>query len=294
MTSSTSFSALNTLLSCRLQYYYRYIKQIRLPEPEEVASLSSFICFGNVFHGALRHLYAPYVKKQVDVQTIQELHSTQTLNHAIRAAAEEEEVPWPLKGQDLVLLDVLKNLLKSFLTWDKKQTPYLLMEVEAKEEFLLAVRDSLKVRLMGYIDRIYQKNDTLYVVDYKTGSLRDQHKFPEDIATLFDIHTPSHKREVLQLLLYGLMCASSYKSQKIAPLLLYVRHLYNAQDPVSHMLRQRQGRKYAPLEDLRPLQTSLEKELGQSMHEILGETHFCQTPDEKVCTYCDFKDICHR
>ena len=95
---------------------------------------------------------------------------------------------------------------------------------------------TLPLNIGGTIDRIDSKNDTLRIVDYKTGGTP---KTPENIEQLF---TPADNRPsyIFQTFLYAaIMCRK--QTLKVAPSLLYIhRAASESYSPVIEMGAPRQ------------------------------------------------------
>ena len=147
----------------------------------------------------------------------------------------------------------------------------------------------LPLNIGGTIDRLDSKDDTLRIVDYKTGGTP---KTPENIEQLF---TPSDSRPsyIFQTFLYAaIMCRN--QSLKVAPSLLYIhRAASESYSPVIEMGAPRQPK--VPVNNFALYEDDFRERLLNLLQEIFNpEESFTQTEDTKKCEYCDFKSLCKR
>ena len=141
----------------------------------------------------------------------------------------------------------------------------------------------------GTIDRIDSKDDTLRIVDYKTGG---SPKTPENIKQLF---TPADGRPnyIFQTFLYAsIMCRK--QSLKVAPSLLYIhRAASETYSPVIEMGEARQPK--IPVNNFAFYEDEFRERLQTLLQEIYNpEEAFTQTEDTKKCEFCDFRELCRR
>src|SRR3712207_2694389 len=133
------------------------------------------------------------------------------------------------------------------------------------------------------------KEDTLRIVDYKTGGTP---KTPANIEQLF---TPSETRPnyIFQTFLYAAIM-SRQQPLKVAPALLYIhRAASESYSPVIEMGEPRQPK--IPVDNFALFEDEFRERLSTLLKEIFNkEEPFTQTEDIKKCAYCDFKAICRR
>ena len=155
-------------------------------------------------------------------------------------------------------------------------------------------KGTIKTRIGGIIDRLDQKDNTLRIVDYKTGG---QASSPTNVASLF---IPDKKRSnyVFQTFLYAAIVCNKLRlaerDTKVAPALLYI-HQAAAEDysPVITMGEPR--KKKEPVEDFSLYEDEFRTELNRLLEEIFNpDGKFEQTEIEEKCAYCDFKGLCKK
>ena len=164
------------------------------------------------------------------------------------------------------------------------------MEKKVQEEVTVNTPESpIKIRIGGTIDRMDCKDDTLRIVDYKTGG---SPKTPTNIEQLF---TPAEGRPnyIFQTFLYAAIM-SRQQSLKVAPALLYIHRAANENySPVIEMGEPRKPK--IPVNNFAFFENEFRERLQTLLEEIFGnETPFTQTENTKVCEYCDFRALCKR
>lgn len=146
-----SASGLKSFLTCKRQFYYKYIEKIK--EHEKAQDLSREQEIGNTLHGALEKVYAlaDHYKSPLEIK------------EALRSALREYEVQ-----------DVMQRYVQDL--WLEKLTPFYENEsARFAQGSRVAYREKegdalvCGIRLTGRIDRIDQTLEGLEVLDYKTG-----------------------------------------------------------------------------------------------------------------------------
>lgn len=157
-----SASGIKTFLSCKRAFYYRYIAHIR--EHELTRDLSQERDIGNELHSVLDKVY-----------TLQDSYSEPS------AIKETISRLWEVKKTD----DPLERYMKRL--WIDKLDNFYVCEVSRfasgarvlyrEKEVSTEVEG---IRLNGRIDRIDEKENSLEVIDYKSGKYPDTDKEPKE------------------------------------------------------------------------------------------------------------------
>lgn len=292
-------SALNTYLDCRLRFYYRYVAGLKLPE-EVTAEIDSAL-FGTIFHHSAELVYTELTEhgKEIRKEDLERLlkNEVKLQGYVDRAFKEEffhvpEEEQPEYNGTQLIHARVIASYLRQLLRNDLNYAPFSMegMEQEVKEMMEIDTpAGKLKIQIGGTIDRMDSKDDTLRIVDYKTGGAP---KTPENIAQLF---TPAEGRPnyIFQTFLYAaILCRKQAK--KVAPALLYIhRAAQDTYSPVIEMGAARQPKQ--PVNNFSFYEDEFRERLQQLLEEIFSlHTPFDQTEQTRQCEYCDFRRLCRR
>lgn len=292
-------SALNTYLDCRLKFYYRYVAGLKAPD--EVSAEIDSALFGTIFHRAAELVYKDLTAngKEIRKDDLEQVLSNDIkLQNYVDTAFKEEffhvaltEKP-EYNGTQLINAKVITSYLRQLLRNDLQYAPFFMEGMEKKVTEIIEIetpQGKLALNIGGTIDRIDSKDDTLRIVDYKTGG---SPKTPENIKQLF---TPADGRPnyIFQTFLYAsIMCRK--QSLKVAPSLLYIhRAASGTYSPVIEMGEARQPKilvnNFAFYED------EFRERLQTLLQEIYNpEEAFTQTEDTKKCEFCDFRELCRR
>ena len=286
-------SAINTYLQCPLQFYYRYIENIK--EEQEVAEEADARGMGTILHGVMESLYRPFLEKTITTNNLQQLLEDK---HIIRIVVEEaiqnHYAPQSTlvhlfeQGRWLILADVLTTYISQVIRFDMTRTPFTLKAVETGLKIALPVAPQFTVPLGGYLDRVQERDGTCYVVDYKTG--KEQRSF-ESLEALFAPERRVQNSAVFQIFWYVMLYQEVAPSKKVIPLLYYIRSLF---DPSASTLLYDKMNKQE-IDDMTPYLETYRTLLGQKLTELFDLSHpFVQTNDMEHCTYCNYNRICQR
>ncbi len=291
-------SALNRYLDCRLWFYYQFVA--RLQKPEEVNTEIDSSTFGNIFHRSVELIYRKLTEtgnliQKEDLEKL--LRADRIIQDYVDIAFKElffhvptDEKP-EYNGTQLINSKVIVTYVKQLLRNDIQYAPFemVAMERNVNETLHIKADDKLiDVRIGGYIDRIDCKNDTIRIVDYKTGGIP---KNPNNIEQLF---TRSENRPgyIFQTFLYAAIM-SRIQNLKVAPALLYIHRA--ASEDYSPVVEMGDARNRIPVNNF----AFFEDEFRERLHDLLEEIFdkdvpFNQTENRKVCEYCDYKSLCGR
>lgn len=191
-------SSLSLYLRNPLDFYYQRVLGIK--EKTSMESTINNMDKGNLVHEVVEKLYLPYknqILKPADFDQMKELllplmeKSYQSIYHGTQKKT----------GRNLIIFEVLKKSIIDFLNLEKKyvsegnQIKILHLEQEFEQKIQLPGMD-FNIKLIGVVDRIDLFNDTLRIIDYKTGMIQPkQLKLPHwdvfnqdtDYAYLFQI-----------------------------------------------------------------------------------------------------------
>lgn len=292
-------SALNAYLDCRMRFYYHYIAGLRTPD--EVSAEIDSALFGTIFHLSAQLAYTELTAngKMIKKEDLERLlrddvklqeYVDQAFKKELFKVAPDEKPEY--NGLQLINSKVIASYLKQLLRNDLHYTPFEMVAMEKKVWEKITVntsRGELTLRLGGTIDRMDAKEDTLRVVDYKTGG---SPKAPANIEQLF---TPAETRPnyIFQTFLYAaIMCRQ--QSLKVAPALLYIhRASSESYSPVIEMGEPRKPK--IPVNNFTFFEDEFRERLQALLEEIFDENEpFKQTEEIKKCSYCDFRAICRR
>lgn len=229
-------SALNKLISCPLDFYYRYI--LKFEESDEVEESIESSTFGTKIHSVLEEIVRDNFEKEKDIfnpleiNILQKENTDKVIHQRLEAAYltadnSKKFTKNDLKyGENKLSFDVSKRFIGSFLNQQLRElksstdaiTP-LHLEHPIVAEFKLNVNGQEKqLKIKGNADRIDKKGETYRILDYKSGSSkRKDLELKGDALTkngLESLIKHKDKRNARQLLMYALMFRDSFPEAK--------------------------------------------------------------------------------
>lgn len=221
-------SALNTFISCPLDFYYKYILGLR--EDKTVEENIEASSFGTFIHEVLEDIfYNNFLKTEqkisVDVLKKEKKHLKEYLENKYLNKFSKNDIKY---GQNKLSFDISLDLLNSFMDYQIKEiekypdTPIYVKELEKNicATFDLMVNgETKKIKIHGNVDRIDEFGSVYRIIDYKSGKC-DSKKVsiakPKTIDKL-NLKTTinsSGKSYARQLLMYALMFKQTFNSKK--------------------------------------------------------------------------------
>ena len=288
--SLLSPSAINRYMRCPLQFYYRYIADIKEPDqPDDEQELDNRI-FGNIFHNAadaLYHQLPQHVTKEVLEQL---LKNKATIERAVDDAFHQELPNAERGGLHLINREVIIRYLRQLIEIDKALAPFTILGLERDVERDLPPLTShpSPLKIGGRIDRLDQLSDgRIRVVDYKTGSHRL--KALASVDDIFDsakIH--DHSDYYFQIFVYADIVRRQ-QSCPVSPALLFIQHAgAKDYDPTLCFGKEK-------ILDIADYSARFNELLEQKVNEIFSsEIPFTPTTDLKTCRTCPYLQMCRR
>ncbi len=294
---SLSPSAINTWLSCRMKFFYRYIN--RLKEPENISVDIDPAMLGNILHEIMKNLYQPYIGSLITEDSLNGIIRNkqflarivdETVNQKFKAGRNDS-----ISGNELIVRDVLLAYLKRILNTDKAVAPLVVLNLEDTFTFLLPfVSSGSQVEILtgGKIDRIDTVNGVTRIVDYKTGNVS------ESVNSVSDLFIDDRKKDAdgwLQTLLYCEAYLASNPGSTIRPSVYKIKKLDGA--IISDKLKLKNGSKNEAVIDN---YDSVREEFLHSLKSLISiifsdDEPFVKTIDTwGKCSWCPYRTLCMR
>ncbi len=293
-------SALNIYIDCPAKFFYRYVAKLKVED--DVSEDIDAAQFGTIFHKVAENVYKDLAAQSplITHERIKELLRNELLlqkyvDDAFRTEffkLKDAKTHIEYNGLQLINSAVVLRYVKQLLRVDAEHTPftYIGSEQEVYEAFPIIIDGKeFSLKIGGIIDRMDMKEDTLRIIDYKTGGKSGN---LQEIDKLFidSLQRPYH---ILQTFMYAAIMAkkerASGQKRKIAPSLLYIHEAKaDAYSPVIRM-------KGEPVLDFSPYEDEVREGITDLLRQLLDvETPFCRTDIKEHCTYCDYKKLCKR
>ncbi len=290
-------SAVNTWLSCRMKFYYRYVS--RLKEPEQIKTEIDPAMLGDMLHEIMRKLYSDYEGKILDKQYLDSLLKGKQLlltfiDDAVKKrfqALEENIEP----GNKIIVRDVLLTYLIRILNADISVSPVQLISLEKKYTFPLELdynRKKIILNIGGIVDRIDILGGTARIVDYKTGTVSES---PGSVSDLFADDRKKDSDGWLQTLIYCEAVYGKIQADSIRPSVYRIKK--GSDGILSDKLKIKTDTgKEIVIEDYSKIRNSFMESLKETIRLIFSnEEPFRMTNDRTgKCRYCVYRGLCMR
>ncbi|MGM9760159.1 MAG: PD-(D/E)XK nuclease family protein, partial [Parabacteroides sp.] len=290
-----SASAINCYLDCPLKFYFAVLEDMR--EEETVNETIENDLFGSILHKVMEILYKPLCGKQVTADLLRKIMAgeqelTEAIAQAFACEYFKSETVRPLIGQNYLIGEMIRHYVKKVLERDCQLTPFRYVQSERIIWASVPIQDGeQQVQLKGFIDRLDLVQDTLRIVDYKSGKKTTVFNQLED---LFDRECPDRPAAIFQVFLYAWMCRQSaeLKQTEIRPALYCMRSLFDSAFNPAIMRRLDRSRTES-VERFSDYAADFERLLTQCLEEIFSpDIPFTQSCNGEACLFCSFKQIC--
>ena len=282
-------SRLQTYVECSFKFYLKYV--VKLEEQQELVESADAKDFGTVIHRVLNRIYQPVKGELLSEKNIAAMLSiyTQTVEQVYLEEMGTVDIS---KGRNYLYCRIIETLIHDYL---KNEKPGKTV-IETEKDFTKWLKlDSFQVKLYGMVDRIEQRNNTIDIIDFKTGIINSlQFNLDEQRSEEVLFAELRKKSQVLQLIFYYYLAADSIGREKD---LFFRLGIYSFKE-------QREVGKTRYLSEAKNKNYYLSKKGGYSgivaiLKQIFGdlfdkESPFQQIDENSKCGYCPYSEICGR
>lgn len=285
--SGLSPTSISCYLNCPLQFYLKYIEKIQDNTPEE--TIQSNIT-GSIIHDTLQYLYEHFGSEIITADIYDTIVSGK-LKDSYKRALANNKFPndLPKTGFNYLNKILMDKLIKDFINFEKKQLmtnniSILGLETDLSHHFNI---NGVDVKLAGRADRIDKIDNTIRILDYKTGTVKTEDLTINEAVSSLDKLTP----KALQLIIYKYLYIKMQHSINISdvniePGIIGLRKLSNGIFILNNNSKTFDNEDFI---------NNCDELFSNLFTEILDiNIPFKQTDDDKKCMYCDFKTICKR
>ena len=283
-------SAINKYMRCPLQFYYRYVADIKEPDlPDDEQELDNRI-FGNIFHEAADLIYHQ-LPRDIDRRLLEHLLKSKVeIERAVDEAFHRQMPYLPASGLHLINREVIIHYLRQLLEIDCRLAPFTILglECDVYRELPPLTSHPSPLKIGGRIDRLDLMNDgTVRVVDYKTGSRRLK-ALPDVDAIFLPENVHEHADYYLQTFVYADIVRRT-EHRPVSPALLFIQHAgADDYDPVLKFGKE-------SIRDIADYSARFNELLEQRVSDIFSpEVPFTPTADLRICRTCPYALFCRR
>jgi ATP-dependent helicase/nuclease subunit B len=290
-----SATGLDTYLGCSLRFYYRYV--LGLKEREDLDEEIEAKDIGNIVHHILEDEFAPFVGKRLRGADLSTTDLEVIVEQRFREAFGDD-----LAGRPYLMMLQTKSHLAEYL--EKCQFEILrALEAGNQPVRLLALELARTIEhggftLAGRFDRLETRGDQLFILDYKTSA--DALKYGIRWNKLELESRPSWKTAIgsLQMPLYTMILAKTHDkpSEEIQGRFVMLGRTRIHPGIESSPYDAKSGRDSVTPELRRGRIETMERLIDGLLGEIVDPAvPFTPAAEgDRVCSYCDFKNLCNR
>ena len=294
-----SATALTTYLGCSLQFFFRYIAEIK--EPEKVAETLEANQIGSILHQVLEWFYSSLseANSEITKNKIREKRSEvpflcrQALSVMLYDKKDQLKSP---NSMQVIVLKIVEEYAFAIIDHDSNIAPFKIVELENKKDYKYRFPITVKgapqeVSLYGIIDRVDQKDGKVRIVDYKTGG-RDEVRF-SCLEDIFERDGKKPNKALIQTLFYTHIYEKVRKVNQVEPNLYIVRKM--KKDGTLFFNGARNGKVFLQAEHLEDLKNGFDEKLRILLEELFNtDVPFTHTQKAENCTFCPYKEICRK
>lgn len=208
-------TALNTYLTCPLDFYYKYIIGAR--EADDVEETIDHTSFGTYIHKVLELLYEPFANKKTNL-TVEDVKGLmkKAPDLALKVFSEKMSERELKSGKNYLTFSVAQNYINTFLKNEisfikkSKDDLYIKLLEHSLEGSLQLYGNTIKLK--GTADRIDTFGNTLRIIDYKTGVVAPADLTIKEIDSLIE----GKKSKAFQILMYAYLYAQQNELSNIS------------------------------------------------------------------------------
>lgn len=290
-------SAFNEFLNCPLKFYHHHI--VGLPQPDEVAEEIDARMFGNLLHKAMRIIFTPLGQSLVTREKLEPLlKEGHFIDMALDKAFSEElfgnvesKGHRKIEGYNLIVRQVIRTYIRQLILAELETGPFSIKGLEEKHVASISLTVDgrlIELQVGGIIDRIDLRQDSIIIIDYKTGSVKSSFT---NIESLFNAGEQLRNEAVFQVLLYAHVYEMLHPGNTVVPGLYFVRASHSGD--FSYTLYQ--GTRKEAITSYTAVKQEFEPLLHQHLARLFNSQEpFTQTANLKVCAFCAYAGICRR
>lgn len=300
-----SAAALKTYLKCPLEFYLKYVRNLR--GDDEMVNYLTASDYGTIVHDSIEQLFRPLKNRIISAATydewlnpdnavIEEIVRNELIKKRFKPSASMSAAE--LDAEGTIALRTISAIVRADLKAEKAKycadgATFVFIENEMNVNTIQRdkpwiIDDKLSINFTMSIDRVDSIGpDSLRFIDYKTGK---EETVAADILGVFD-RRKSTKHGMFQILTYCEAYLSLVDENcDIQPFIHPMRELTQGSDIPTFRINKKEIKSYRQniREEFRP-------ELHALLHEIFDpEVPFVQREDDEGCSFCEFKSLCGR
>lgn len=227
---SLSASALSTYLANPIDFFYKYVADIK--EPKEVTEVVEANNLGTILHGALEDFYNqmrmedPMITK-ARIQEKKKIIPSLIEKNLIKEFYADSSKKIRFSGMQAVIMAIVQEYIQIILDYDEQSAPFRIVQMEEEMIVPFLFKDSFgkdkQILMKGIIDRVdVTHTGKTRIVDYKTGGdVLEYHS----LAEAFNTDGKKLNKALVQTLFYTYVYEKAKGTTAVEPNLYVVRQM---------------------------------------------------------------------
>ena len=306
-------SAINRYMKCGISFFYYYVLGIK--KNNEINEEVQNIDFGNIFHKAADTLYNELAVRGKGI-IYKETLETYVKNNALLYKYIDDAFSSEFfngnkveyNGEQYINRGVLHHFLSRLVGMDYEYAPFTYIggERDIAMPYTIECADyTIRTAIGGAIDRVDIKDDTINIIDYKTGQMSNDKKTSLEDIFANEIKSAGYRRQaflysiILDEILNGKSVAGdgdygwidkvkAQTARKISPSLLYIQSQEKIQRE-NFVIDVSQE----PVTDIKSIKEEYLLRFDGVLKEIFdNKKPFTPEANPDKCELCDYRKIC--
>ena len=279
--NGVSPTALNMYKLCSIEFYFHYLLKIR--EPIQIDEYADNSLMGSAIHNFLEVFYPTDSITTKNFLNYED-KIRDSLNSFYKKHLSENNFN---KGKNYLSLKVAEKLLKDFIIYEEELSKENNIQILYKEkELILDFKvNEYNFKLIGNIDRIDLFNNSLRIIDYKSGKNNSNSEL--FFSNWDEVSDNPKKDKVFQLLMYSYLFLKNnphFLNTNIIVGIYFLRDLKKGLVP----LQKKGGLKFDD-DFIKNFEIQLHR-----IFERMIEDDFKENDDYKLCEFCNSLEITGR
>ncbi|MFO0387176.1 MAG: PD-(D/E)XK nuclease family protein [Flavobacteriales bacterium] len=280
MERGISPSSIGSYLRCPMHFYYTYVLGVR--EEETMEEQLDEAAFGSVAHKVMENFMTPFLgsfPSESDWLNLRE-KCRDRIEEAMQTEAPGKRTD---SGFNLIQLDVMGRMLQRLIDFEihrhrelsQKGIKHIVLSAEASlSAEIPATQHGLPftVSLRGKADRIDQVGDEIFIIDYKSGKIKDLDG--TQVPSPDQWFEPDNTK-LIQILSYAYMYSTATGKDQVSAALMSLANIesgYHSMDMI---------RKALP-----DWKNQFAQHLGSLISEIYSREEFVHNQESRNCPFC--------
>lgn len=278
-------TSISCYLKCPVKFYLTYIENIRENNPTETIQSN---VIGSIIHSTFEFLYKKFNNEKISRElydAIVQKHLDEAFNEAL--AENNFKSGLPMTGFNYLSQIMIHKIINNFISYEKNFLKNNKIEIIGLEKKLFHQFDidGQKVNMIGLADRIDRVGNTVRVIDYKSGSVKNT-----DVLIKEKCHEIADLQEKsLQLIIYKYLYKKMEKNINIEDIEPGIFGLLRVHDPFFPLINKSESF------DDNNFMNTCDNMFEELFKELLNkDIPFYQVKEETKCKNCPFTNICKR